>query len=135
MLSETEKVSLDIRANDDAIKAVLMNTALAVLADDPTLSLDVPRQSELFGLAGLALQSNQDQLTDLRARLGFTEERIEKISVRNQAEETSIEFARNALLEADPFRTATELENVQFYLQSLYSVTVRSSQLSLVNFL
>ena len=135
VLSETEKVSLDIRANDEAIKAVLMNTALAALADDPTLLLDVPRQSELFGLAGLALQSNQDQLTDLRARLGFTEERIEKISVRNQAEETSIEFARNALLEVDPFKTATELENVQFYLQSLYSVTVRSSQLSLVNFL
>ena len=135
VLSETEAVSLDVRANDDALKAVLMNTALAALADDPALVLDVPQQSELFGLAGLALQSNQDQMTDLRSRIGFTEARIEKISVRNQAEETTAEFARNALLEADPFKTATELENVQFYLQGLYSVTVRSSQLSLVNFL
>ena len=135
VLSDTEAVSLDVRANDPAIKAVLMNTALSALADDPALGLDVPAQSELFGLTGRALQSNQDLLTDLRSRLGFTEARIEKISVRNQAEETSAEFARNTLLEADPFETATELENVQFYLQSLYSVTVRSSQLSLVNFL
>ena len=135
VLSDTETVYLDVRANDDALKTVIMNTALAALADDPALGLTVPQQSELFGLTGLALQSGQDQLTDLRSRIGFTEARIEKISVRNQAEETTTEFARNALLEADPFETATDLENVQFYLQSLYSVTVRSSQLSLVNFL
>lgn len=135
VLSNTENVSLDVRANDDALKSILMNTSLAALADDPALGLDVPRQSELFGLTGLALQSGQDQLTNLRSIIGFTEARIEKISVRNQVEETATEFARNALLEADPFETATELENVQFYLQSLYSVTVRSSQLSLVNFL
>ena len=135
VLSDTERVSLDIRANDPAIKDVVMNTALAALADDPTLNLTVLEQSELFSVAGLALQSNQDQITDLRSRIGYTEARIELIGVRNQAEETSAEFARNELLLADPFETATRLESVQFHLQSLYAVTVRSSQLSLVNFL
>ncbi|WP_299501169.1 flagellin [uncultured Roseobacter sp.] len=135
VLSETERVTLDVRADDDALKNLLLHTTVAALADDPVLGLDVSQQSELFGITGIGLQSNQDQLTSLRADIGFTEERIEMISARNQAEETSTEFARNALLEADPFRTATELESVQFHLQSLYSVTVRSSQLSLVNFL
>ena len=135
VLSETERVSLDVRANDDAIKDTIMYTTLAAIADDPALGLDVPQQSELYGLTGLGLQSNQDQITSLRSRIGFTEARIETIAARNQAEETSIEFARNALLLADPFETATELENVQFQLQSLYAVSVRSSQLSLVNFL
>jgi flagellar hook-associated protein 3 FlgL len=134
-LSETERVSLDIRANDPVLKDLLMNAAVAALADDPAFGLTVPQQSELFGLAGLGLQSNLDQLPDLRSRIGFTEARIEMIASRNQAEETSTEVARNALLLADPFQTATELENVQFQLQALYSVTVRSSQLSLVNFL
>lgn len=135
VLSETESISLDVKANDPALRDMLMSTALAALADDPALGLDVSQQSELFGLTGLALQSNQDQLTDLRSKIGLTEARVEKIAVRNQTEKTGFEFARNALLAADPFETATELENVQFYLQSLYSVTVRSSQLSLVNFL
>lgn len=134
-LSDTERVTLDVRANDNAIKNVLMHTTISALADDPALGLDVPEQSELFGLTGIGLQSNQDELTGLRSRIGFTEERIAMISARNQAEETSTEFARNALLAADPFETATELESVQFHLQSLYSITVRSSQLSLVNFL
>lgn len=134
-LSDTERVALDVRADDDAIKDLLMHVTVAALAADPVLGLTVPMQSELFGLTGIGLQSNQDQLTNLRSSIGFAEERIEMISARNQAEETSMEFARNALLAADPFETATELESVQFHLQSLYSVTVRSSQLSLVNFL
>jgi flagellar hook-associated protein 3 FlgL len=124
-----------VRANNAAIKEVLLHLSVAALADNATLGLSVPQKSELFGINGLGLQSNQDQMTDLRARIGFVEQRIELISVRNSAEATSTEFARNQLLAADPFETATELENVQFYLQGLYAVTVRNSQLSLVNFL
>ncbi len=135
VLSDTESVSLDVRANDESLKEVLKNVAVAALADDPALGLSVPQQSQLFETIGLDLQSKQDQLTDLRSRVGLAESRIEQIATRNQAEETSLEFARNALLEADPFETATRLEYVQFQLQSLYAVTVRSSQLSLVNFL
>lgn len=134
-LSDTERVSLDIRADNDAIKDMLMHITVAALGDDPALGFDVPEQSELFDLTGIGLQSNQDQLTSLRSSIGFVEERIEIISARNKAEETSMEFARNNLLAADSFEVATELESVQFHLQSLYSVTVRNSQLSLVNFL
>jgi flagellar hook-associated protein 3 FlgL len=135
VLSETERVSLDVRANDPALKEVLKNTAIAALADDPALGLSVPQKSALFGMVGLALQSSQDPITDLRSTVGLVEARIETIAARNQAERTTTEFARNALLEADPFETATRLESVQFQLQSIYSVTVRNSQLSLVNFL
>lgn len=134
-LSDTERVSLDVRADDDAFKDLLLHITVSALADDASLNLDVDDQSELFGITGMGLQSNQDQLTSLRANIGFVEERIELITVRNQAEGTSAVVARNSLLEADPFETATELESVQFHLQSLYAVTVRSSQLSLVNFL
>lgn len=134
-LSDTERVTLDVRANDPAIKEVLMHTTLAALVDDPALGLDVPMQLEMFEITGIGLQSNQDQLTDLRSNIGFTEGRIAMISAKNQAEETSMKFARNSLLAVDPFETAAELENVQFHLQSLYTVTARSSQLSLVNFL
>ncbi len=135
MLSETEEVTLDVKANDEALKGLLMNVTVAALASDPALGLDVPGQSELFGLLGEGMRTDQDRITALRSRIGFTEERIELVGARNQSEATSIEFARNNLLAADPFETATDLENVQFYLQSLYAVTARNAQLSLVNFL
>lgn len=134
-LSQTERVTLDVRANDPAIKDLLMNTAMAALTNDPALGLSVTDQIDMFGKTGIGLQSGQDKMTELRARIGFAQERIDMIETRNGSEKTSLEFALGNLLQADPFQAATELESVQFQLQALYSVTVRSSQLSLVKFL
>jgi flagellar hook-associated protein 3 FlgL len=78
---------------------------------------------------------NQDDLTSLRAQIGFAEARIDSMATRNASESVSLEYAKGTLLAADPYETATRLEEVQFQLQSLYAVTVKTSQLSLVNFL
>lgn len=134
-LSPVDQVTLDLRATDPKLREVLMLTAVSTLADDPTFNFDVATQSELFGKAGQALLIAGDEVIALRAEVGFVEARIEKITARNAAEVTSMEFAKQALLAVDPYEAATKLEEAQFQLQSLYSVTVRMSQLSLVNFL
>jgi flagellar hook-associated protein 3 FlgL len=134
-LSEHENVAVDVRANNDAIKAVLRNVAVAALADDPALGINATERSTLLISAGEGLLSNAESYTAMRANIGFVEERIDDISTRNAVEMTSLEYAKGELLAADPYETATRLEEVQFQLQSLYTVTVRSSQLSLVNFL
>ena len=134
-LSDTETVTLDVRADDVELRDMLRQAALAALADDPAFSLPPVEQNALFFATATELFGSYDQLVSLRARVGFAEARIESVATRNGAQATSLEFARNNLLAVDPYQTATELENVQFQLQSLYSVTVRMSQLSLVNFL
>ena len=134
-LSETDRVALDVRAVDPALREVLRLTATAALAGDAAFGFDIAAQSDLFRAAGQQLLIAQDRLIALRAEVGFVEARIERIATRNAAEVTSLTFARLNLLEADPFETATRLEEAQFQLQSLYSVTVRMSQLSLANFL
>lgn len=134
-LSRTEKVSLDVRATAPELRDALRLTAVAALADDPSFGLTAPDQTELFGKTGQAMLQAQDGLTSLQARIGFVEARIDAITVRNAAELTSLEYAKSELLAVDPFDAATRLEAAQFQLQSLYSVTVRMSQLSIVNFL
>ncbi len=134
-LSQTESVALDVRATDPNLSKMLRMAAVAALADDASLALDVAAQSELYAMAGQEMFATQNDITALRANVGFAEARVEGIAVRNAAEVTSLGFAKSALLAVDPFETATQLEEVQFQLQSLYSVTVRMSQLSLVNFL
>ena len=134
-LSQTDKVAFDIKAVDPALLEVLKLTAVAALADDPALGFDVPTQSDLFDKSGQALLIAQDNVIALRANVGLVEASIEGVATRNAAELTSIGFAKTALLEIDPYEAATKLEEAQFQLQSLYSVTVRMSQLSLVNFL
>lgn len=134
-VSTAESVTLDVRANDPGFFAALRGAAVASLATDPGRALTSQEQSELFALTGQDLLQGHSNAIGLQARVGFSEARIDTITSRNAAELTSLSMARNALLEIDPFEAATRLEEAQFQLQSLYSVTVRMSQLSLVNFL
>ncbi len=130
-----EYVTLSLRGDDPALKEVMRNAAIAALATDPGLGLSTDVQNGLLRTAGEGLLDSQTTLTGLRADLGWAEARIEEASSRNASARTSLEFARNQLLEVDPFETATRLQEVQFQLESLYSVTVRNSRLSLLSFL
>ncbi|MEL6243502.1 MAG: flagellin [Pseudomonadota bacterium] len=134
-LSETERVRVEIKADDQVFRDVLRTTALAALADDPTFALSTADKSEIITATAGALLASQDDIIRVRGLLGATEERIEEIKTRNAAHRSSLEVAKSALLGADPFETATRLEEAQFQLESLYSVTVRMSNLKLVNFL
>lgn len=134
-LSDDEGASFDLRGDDPALKAVLLNFAMIALADDPALGLSVTEQNELLKKSTPGLLAASGPIIDLQAKIGFSENRIETTTVRNSAERTALEIAKNDLLGVNPFETATELEQVQFQLQSLYAITSRMSQLSLVNFL
>lgn len=134
-LSDRENVALDVRANDPEFFAGLRGAAVAALANDLTFGLTRTQQTELFSLSSKELLQGESGVITLQSRVGFAEARIDTIAARNAAEVTSLQMARNALLEIDPYEAATKLEEAQFQLQSLYSVTVRMSQLSLVNYL
>lgn len=134
-LSETAEIGLDIRADNAALKDVIRGLALAAIVEDPGITLTSAEQDEIQSNAGEFLLGAQDDMVVLQAKLGFAEEVIDDWSVRTASARTGLDFARNALLEVDTFEAATRLEAAQFQLESLYSITVRLSQLSLVNYL
>ncbi|NOC45960.1 flagellin [Ruegeria sp. HKCCD7559] len=134
-ISENESVTLPITATDPAFKAALKDVAVAALATDSALALSPDQRTALFTQLGVDLANSQDATVKLRAKVGAAEARIEEAATRNSSTRTSLEFSRNELIAADPYETAAKLQTVQFQLESLYSVTVRNANLSLVNFL
>jgi flagellar hook-associated protein 3 FlgL len=134
-LGSGESVALDIRADNAGLRAALKQIALIAVSDDAGLALAFGDRISLASGAGVALLAHQDVLTELRASLGQAENRIAQSAVRIAAEITSFEIARGELVSVDAFETAVELEQVQFQLESLYTVTARASRLSLLNFL
>lgn len=74
--------------------------------------------------------NTNDDLTGLRAGIGFAEERIETARVRGEAEATGLEAALGALINADPYETALRLQEAETRV-AIY-VTARVSSLSLV---
>jgi flagellar hook-associated protein 3 FlgL len=134
-LGAGENVTLSIRADDPIIRAALKDTVMVALADDTGLTLSGADRRDLLTRASGGLLKQTDGVTRLRADLGFAEERIEQITSRNAAETTSLQMARNQLLSVDPFEAASALEETQLRLETLYTITSRTSRLNLVNFL
>ncbi len=134
-LGDGESVALNLRADDPALREVLKNTAMAAILNDASLAITDGERHELAGLAGLGLLSGQDQITGIRANLGFAESRIDQSRARIEAGVASLSIARRDLVSVNPFETATELENVQFQLEAIYTLTARTARLTLLNFL
>jgi flagellar hook-associated protein 3 FlgL len=134
-LGAGESVALDIRADDPALRDAMKQTALIAVLDEGSLGLSQQDRRDLIGTAGERLLGGQDNLTALRADLGFAEERIAQAESRISAGLSSLNIARNDLLSVDTPSTAVELEQVQSQLEMLYTLTARSARLSLVNFL
>jgi flagellar hook-associated protein 3 FlgL len=129
-----DQVRMELMADDETFRDLLKAMALTALATDPALGLDVANQNQLILQSGEGLLSEQDAIAALRSDLGYSQSRIDEANARNSASVTSFEIARATLLASDPYDTATQLEEAQFQLESLYAATVRTSRLSLLNF-
>lgn len=134
-IGPNEQVNISLRADDDNFKQALQSFAIGALATETGLSFSTVIMSDLMSGAGNELLDTRNRLTSVQANLGFTEARIEEAAVRNAAASTSLSVTRNELTQADPFKTATHLEETQFQLEALYAVTARSSQLSLLGYM
>ncbi|MEM7596254.1 MAG: flagellin [Pseudomonadota bacterium] len=134
-LGNGETVTLNLRADDPALREMLKAVALAAVADDPAIPFSETDKREIvLGQIDEVLNARSGVI-ELRAKLGFSEERIDRSTTRLEAERSSFELARSDLIDVDPFETATALEAVRQQLETLFSVTARTQNLSLVNFL
>ncbi|WP_372603086.1 flagellin [Actibacterium sp.] len=135
-LAEGQTLDLTVTAADPALRDVLRGLATAALLSDESVLLnDVPERAALALKTGELLLSADGPLATLEARVGVTQNRIETLQTENAAQRSVLQIARNALIAADPYENATQLEAVQSQLEMLYSLTARLSRLSLADYL
>lgn len=134
-LSEQTTLANDMRATDPPFRQTLKGLALAALANDPDLGLDMAGQALVLREGGRALAAGAHQMTLARASVGLKQELIEQTATRNAAERTSLTIARADLVSADPYETASAITQTEANLQNLYALTARLSRLSLTEYL
>lgn len=134
-IGANKDITINARADGAAAVSLLKSAALASLANEsvPGLSKDV--RASLVSTSGQMLLNAGDVLTDMRAAVGVNESALRETEVTISTQLTAFQINRNGLTVADPFETATRLQDVQQQLELQYTVTARLSQLSLVNFL
>lgn len=134
-LSDNETAGPSNTAQDDSIRSFLAALAKGALIGRGILSNDPIEQGKLARLTGENLISANDQIIDLKARVGMTEAQIERAGVEVRSEKQALELAKSELVSIEPFETAVRFENAETQLKTLYSVTSRLSGLSLANYL
>lgn len=135
LIAEDETVAIGVRADDQVVRDTLKGYALAALIAEGALDGNVEEQAALVSAAAEKMLTAEGDLTNLRARIGAVEARIENAQARNAAEAAAYEIARTELIGADPYETATELEAVYAQIETLYTVTARIAGLSFTDYM
>ena len=137
----THSVSPDIRIDTglNAATAELRDTfkgmAILTFAAQAGPAVDSDTLRALFTDAGTRLARGSTGLTAVRAEIGQKDAALAQAQVRNFAEASALTIARSTLTSADPFETATALQEVEARIQGLYTLTARLSRLSLTDYL
>ncbi|MCK0141477.1 flagellin [Aliiroseovarius sp. F20344] len=134
-LGNGETATLPVRANDTEVRNLLSAVAKTVVLSEGALAGDLKQQKALTELASNALLQAVDQTTMLQARVGAVEARIENAVVHNTAEKHALELSYNDLTAADPYDTASRLEELYGQMEALYVTTARLSKLRFTDYM
>ncbi len=133
-LSDTQSADFNVRADSTELREAMRDSALAALALDTGLNLTLNEQKQLMETAGERLLTGQDNLTSVRADVGFNQERVENVMAENSLSRSSMLMTQSDLIGADQTEVAGKLQAVQVQLEMVYTITARLSQLTLANY-
>lgn len=135
LVGDRDMIALNITADRPEIRDALAAAVKVALLSDLSLPNGPADAEMVMKNATDELLEGATQITYLRGELGQTEEAIEIAETRANAQLSALQISRSDLLSADPFETATALEDATTRLESLYTITARLSRLSLTDFL
>lgn len=134
-LADDTQVAVSLRADHQVFRDILSSVAKAALASPNAAGQTQQTASLVMRSAGERLLSVQNDLIDVQAGVGLSQELIDDSVARNEAASTALQIARNEFLAVDQYEKATALEAAQSQIEALYAVTVRASRLSLLEFM
>lgn len=133
-VAERREVAIGLKADDPVVRDQLKGLAMAALLDSTGVA-SADEKAAYLSFAGDAIVANRDRWLRAQAAVGSTQSRIETAIVQNGAERTALQIARSEMISIDPYQVATELQNLEAQLQTIYTLTARLSGLSLTNYL
>lgn len=128
-------IAADVTALDPAIRTALAGLTAGAVLERGLFPTSAESRQQMALLAGEVLAGNAQDRASLAARIGLDEYRLAQSEIRNTAERTALGISRSAMITADPFETATQLEQVETRLSLIHVLTGRLQDLSLVKVL
>lgn len=128
-------IGLPTSLSDPGLRATLRDAALVAALPQVGFTLDnTQRQTLSLALPARAASTAAERIA-VQARIGAVEERVDRMSETLASDRLRHETRRNDLVAADPYETATRLQNEMTRLESIFAITARRASLRLTNFL
>lgn len=130
------RIEMSVTAADGDVRAALEGLAMGALLTDETLLAGAPgERAELARTAGERAIGASAGIAGLRGEIGSVESRADAAGAAIEAESDALARARDRLVGIDPYETATELQQVQSQIETLFTLTGRLAELDLAKFL
>lgn len=134
-LGDGASVEMPVSLADPGIRDALKQAALVAALPQAGFAVAGATSSGLGAeLSGRAAQVEGDVAT-VQGKLGSVQERVDRRGSELSRQRTELEAVRTDALGADPFETATRLQNEMTRLETIYAVTARRAQLRLTDYL
>lgn len=134
-VSPDHQTGSPLTANAAELRDTLKGMAIMAHASAAGAAIDEATLRELFSEAGARLVKATAGLTHAQADLGQRQAVVTQAQTRNAAEVATLSIARLNLIGADPYETATALQETETGIQSLYALTARLSRLTLTDYM
>ncbi|NBB97277.1 MAG: hypothetical protein GVY34_03775 [Alphaproteobacteria bacterium] len=134
-LGDQTRVRLDLDGSGTYQRDALAGLALGAIAQAMPTPPSSAEQRDLLSLSARLLFQSDDSRVALQSSIGTREARVDEAKTHAQARMSTLQIARNDLLAADPYDTASALESASQKLDALYLVTARLSRLSLTEYM
>jgi flagellar hook-associated protein 3 FlgL len=136
-LADGDRLAYAVRG--DATPLVDLMRQLAVIASvegaPGTTFPDQAARLDAWQAAATNLLGAVDAITAMRGDLGADERRIDEAGAAQEAEKATLTAARARLIGRDEYETATLVRQLETQLETVYAMTARTFQLSLLNYL
>lgn len=129
-----EVVDYALRADEEAVRRVLLNTVIIGAAYDTGNGIPGAHRRELITTANDRLREAMGQIVNLQASLGTAEARIATVKARNIAEDSALTIRFNDLAGVDRYEEGLRLSEIEAQLETALYTTARLSRLSLTNY-
>ncbi|MBP7003740.1 flagellin [Amaricoccus sp.] len=134
-IGEGARLDYAVRADGPEIVATLKAHALAAVVAGGAFAGDSAAQLELLRASGQRMLEAREEVLALRARVGVSQNVVERAQAERTSERDALELARTGIVATDPLKAASTYQTLQVQLESIYTVTSRLADLRFTNFL
>jgi flagellar hook-associated protein 3 FlgL len=134
-LGDGQRLGLGVTAADASVRASLAALAKGALMAEHLTNVTTQTRRSVLNAVASDSRTSAAGLRLVIEDIGIAQARAEQATVRQQSAQVAANMARTTLIGADPYDTATALQDTIARTEQLFAITARLSRLSLSAYL